>query len=101
MRYQGYYVRGGSGPHLFAWLLFLILLVLLVALAVYLIVRWSSVRTPPPPPAGPPPRAADDALEILRLRYARGEIDREAFLQASQDLGGPAPPVWPSAGASP
>jgi putative membrane protein len=27
-----------------------------------------------------------DALEILRRRYARGEISREEFLQASQTL---------------
>ena len=27
-----------------------------------------------------------EALEILRLRYARGEISREEFLQASESL---------------
>lgn len=33
-----------------------------------------------------------DPLEILRLRYARGEINREEFLTASSDLGGSAAP---------
>jgi uncharacterized membrane protein len=40
--------------------------------------------------------AGDEALAALRLRYARGEITREEFLQANQDLGGgsllPEPP---------
>lgn len=35
----------------------------------------------------------DEALDALRLRYARGEITRDEFLQANQDLGGPEPPA--------
>jgi putative membrane protein len=34
----------------------------------------------------------DEALEVLRLRYARGEMTREEFLQASDDLGGSVSP---------
>lgn len=34
-------------------------------------------------------RAADSAMEILRQRYARGEINREEFEQKKRDLGGP------------
>jgi putative membrane protein len=30
----------------------------------------------------------DTALEILNARYARGEIDREEYLQRKRDLGG-------------
>jgi uncharacterized membrane protein len=40
--------------------------------------------------------SGDEALETLRLRYARGDITREEFLQASKDLGGPlSPPETP------
>jgi uncharacterized membrane protein len=48
---------------------------------------------------GPPPRAADVALQEARMRYARGEMTREEFLQVSTDLGGP--PPLPTAPSSP
>ena len=35
--------------------------------------------TPTPPPAG-------TAIQLLEDRYARGDIDREEFLQRKQDL---------------
>ncbi len=34
----------------------------------------------------------DDALDALRLRYARGEITREEFLEVHEDLSGRSPP---------
>jgi uncharacterized membrane protein len=34
----------------------------------------------------------DEALDAVRLRYARGEMTREEFLQVIKDLGGPEPP---------
>ncbi|MDQ4145313.1 MAG: SHOCT domain-containing protein [Actinomycetota bacterium] len=39
--------------------------------------RWSTAAA----------RPGDSALEQARLRYARGEISREEFLQISADLG--------------
>jgi putative membrane protein len=36
--------------------------------------------------AAPTPQAVDAAEEELRLRYARGQIDREEFLQRRIDL---------------
>lgn len=37
----------------------------------------------------PAPRPVDTALQEARMRYARGEMTREEFLQISTDLGGP------------
>lgn len=64
-----------------------VLLVLaLVALAVVLIVRALRPRKPVPgpmgagaPPPPPPPPAVESALRILNERYAKGEIDDEAY----------------------
>jgi uncharacterized membrane protein len=43
-----------------------------------------------PPGFGPAGSARPDtALEHLRVRYARGEIDRDASLQTARDLGAP------------
>ena len=39
---------------------------------------------PPPPPAN----SRKEALDILEGRYARGEIQRDEYLQKKQDLGG-------------
>jgi uncharacterized membrane protein len=37
----------------------------------------------------------DGALEEVRLRYARGEIGREEFLQRAADLGAAGPEATP------
>jgi putative membrane protein len=42
--------------------------------------------------SGPGPRS-DEALATLRMRYARGEMTREEFLQANADLGDGEPPL--------
>jgi hypothetical protein len=47
-------------------------------------------------PQGPPPR--DQALEELRVRYARGEVDRADYLARSTDLGGMRVPEMPTDG---
>jgi putative membrane protein len=50
--------------------------------------------------AGMPP--VDGALDELRLRYARGELDRDGYVQRLHDLGGEEPePTPPSPPAPP
>ncbi|MBI3750532.1 MAG: SHOCT domain-containing protein [Chloroflexi bacterium] len=61
-------------------------------------VRWliradrnSRLPGPPPPPGAPGAGAGprpDDPLEILRQRYARGEIDDDEFERRRKTLSG-------------
>ncbi len=54
-----------------------VFMTLIVALVVWLI--WSTTRQPPI-------RAGRRALDLLEERYARGEIDRDEFLERKADL---------------
>jgi putative membrane protein len=75
-------------------LLVLLALMVVAALVAFLVVRIANRRVPPPSGfalAGPP--MSDPALSQLRLRYARGEISRDDYLQTSADLGAQPPPL--------
>ncbi|HLJ52440.1 MAG TPA: SHOCT domain-containing protein [Rhizomicrobium sp.] len=41
-----------------------------------------------PPPPAPGRTSRSDALSILEGRYARGEIQRDEYLEKKKDLGG-------------
>ena len=48
-------------------------------------------QQPAPPPAGtaePPQHVRPDARALLDERYARGDIDRQEYLQRREDLRG-------------
>jgi uncharacterized membrane protein len=64
--------------------MFLVFLALIVV-GVVLLLRKGGPGTAPQLPAG------DDALSTIRIRYAKGDMTREEFLQANTDLGGPPP----------
>jgi putative membrane protein len=88
-----------GGPPVVSWLIPLLFLVVIAALVVWVVLRVTGRRYPGSPPAAAWPPAArpgpgDAALELVRSRYARGEISREEFVQVSLDLGGP-PPLPP------
>lgn len=72
------------------WLAVVIAIVVLVVAAVRWL--WISGRSGGQGgPAGGPPAPAprpDDPLEILRQRYAKGEIDEEEFDRRRRTLGG-------------
>jgi putative membrane protein len=70
-------------------------LLTLVLIVVLVVVLFRHRPTPyaypagtPPMPGAPPVPARSEALAILEGRYARGEIQREEYLQKKADLGG-------------
>jgi len=76
---------GGGWPDGLSWVIFAVLLALLLFAIVSLALTayWRS--------QGGTMRGG--ALDELDLRYARGEIGRDEYLQRRADLGGPAVPV--------
>lgn len=76
---DGGMMGGGMGPWmLLGWVVPLLVLIGLGALAVW------AIRTLAGDSGGG--RSANDALEVARDRYARGEIDREEFRAIRSDL---------------
>lgn len=67
----------GWGMAVFGWL-FLALIVVLVAWLIWSTTRGGDRRTSP----------GGNPLDVLDHRYARGEIDREEYLQRKEDLRG-------------
>ena len=52
---------------------------ILVVLGIVVLVKWLA--------GGGPPRVEGRALEILKERYAKGELTREQFEQMKRELG--------------
>jgi uncharacterized membrane protein len=84
--------RVGGGPGALAWAIFALVLALLLlaiaSLAIDAYHRSRDKRRVEEPAAGvpPAPEAHGPALAVLDNRYARGEIPREEYLQARDDL---------------
>ena len=82
-----FYAHQG-GPHALAWATFALVLLLVLSFFALLIARTAGRRSHgwhrKMVFAGGP--GGHDPLELLRMRYARGEIDRDAFLQGTSDL---------------
>jgi putative membrane protein len=79
------------GPHHMMWgfgmifgPLFLILVLVLVVAAAVLLVRWLAGPSQGTLQLGPPARTP---LDILRERFARGEIDKTEFEERRRVLG--------------
>ena len=73
-------MNGMGGGMWFGWLFWLVIIALVVW-GVIAIVNSNRGQTQAPPlPPG------NDAMEILKKRYARGEISQEEFEQMKKDL---------------
>jgi uncharacterized membrane protein len=95
--FRGALVRhaDGGGPSTLAWVIFALVLVLLLLAIVSLALDLYRRRSPRPvvgPPASAPPAPGGSAvaLAVLDDRYARGEVSRDDYLQARDDLRGTA-----------
>ena len=69
--YGGWWI--GWGPMIFFWVILVLIVVLLA--------KWLFSG-----PSGRDHRSEKSALDILKERYARGEIDKEEFDQKKSDL---------------
>jgi putative membrane protein len=77
----------GLGFGLGGWLLMLGGILLLVGVVVLIVWLVGRIGQPAPGPQPPTPRPTNqDALEVLRLRFARGEITADEYLAAKQVL---------------
>ena len=86
-RFGGDFGRWSQGVAL-RWIALFLFLAFLALLAVGVAVLWRrGTATPSGAVSG-----SEEALATIRMRYAKGEMTREEFLQATQDLGGPQPP---------
>lgn len=82
---------GGMGGMALTWIgpllafLFVMALLVLIAALVWRLVRGGRESTDREARAG---ASRESPLEVLEHRYARGEIDREEYLQKRDDLAG-------------
>ena len=56
---------------------------ILVILGIVVLVKWLASG----PPTSLPPRSERRALDILKERYAKGELTREQFEQMKREIG--------------
>lgn len=88
---RGYYPGGWPGQMMgfsYGWGggVFMIIVWILVIIALVAGIRWLFKSTPGR--SGEKGASDDRALDILKERYARGEIDREQYLAMRADLNG-------------
>jgi uncharacterized membrane protein len=105
MAMMGYGRGFGMDAFGLLWLLGVVLFLVVIVVLLVLAVRYLNRTNPPatgswlhhqiPPPPTP---ARPDPLEILRERFARGEITLEDFETAKRALGYPSSPTPPPPG---
>lgn len=86
------YANHHGGPPALAWATFALVLLLALAFFAAAISQFARRSRRPAFAGGPGTGPAPDPLETLRFRYARGELSRDEYLQASADLTAEQPP---------
>lgn len=99
MRIEPFAMGGGFGILALVWIAVIVAFWVLIIAGLFYGVRWL-IRADrgtrlTPPPAGPDAGGGhqtgpkpEDPLEVLRLRYARGEIDEEEYERRRRTLTG-------------
>jgi putative membrane protein len=78
---------GGAGGAVMAVLMLAVCALIIVGIIFLVRGLTGHDHVQPGPSQGPPPDAGNrSAVQLLEERYARGEIQREEFLQRKQDL---------------
>jgi hypothetical protein len=102
---------GHTHPNALAWATFALVLLLVLTVGALIVARFARRgrhrhggpgRGPRQFAFGGGPGRRPEPLDVLRWRYARGELSRDAFLEGVADLTAPgaAPPPPPPAPAS-
>ena len=74
-------------PMMIGGIIGMTLWIVILAAIIWAVVRWLNRKTTSPTWQQPmPPASGPSALEILRQRYARGEIDATTFEQMRERL---------------
>jgi len=100
VRIDPFPMAGGFGIAALIWIALVVAFWVLVIAGLFYGVRWliradRNSRLQPPPGPGADPAGGhgaapkpEDPLEVLRLRYARGEIDEEEYERRRRTLTG-------------
>src|SRR5690349_8849307 len=86
-----------GGVRLFGGLFGIVLFALFIGLLVWVLMRLMNHDQSRHVPAGAPWQPRDEALNAARIRYARGELDRDQYFRVVEDLTGVPRPAEPAA----
>ncbi|HEY2665266.1 MAG TPA: hypothetical protein VGK51_00355 [Actinomycetota bacterium] len=90
-----------GGFQLFGGLLGIVLFALFIGLLVWALMRLMNHDEARHVPVSGPWQVRDEALHAARMRYARGELDRDQYFRMVEDLTGVPRPAEPAAPVNP